>query len=250
MIQVLEASNFSYPKPMKHENEDFLLPPIYDNQYNLIFAIADGVGSTDHASSASKCAIKSVETLINKDVFSVEKALLLAKTEIDTLSATDSNLSKSATTLTVVQITKKEIIIGHTGDCRVYAKQGRKFKQLTRDHTRYQEMIEEAIHPIKKINERKERLSSVITKAISPQIALEYDITAISIDEYIEDGVLLLSLMSDGAYDYWHERPRFSESTMSTPSAFINSLRKRIERKGPKDDYTCMNIKINVNKPC
>jgi protein phosphatase len=246
MIQVLEASSFSYPKPMKHENEDFLLPPTYDNQYNLIFAIADGVGSTDRASSASRCAIKSVEKLIKEDVFSVKSSLLLAKKDIDVLSATDSNLSSSATTLTIVQITKNEIIIGHTGDCRVYAKQGRKLKQLTRDHTRYQEMIEEGVHPIKKINERKERLSSIITKAISPQIELDYEITVTPIDEYIEDGVLLLSLMSDGAYDYWHDRPRFSESTMSTPSAFINSLRKRIERKGPKDDYTCLNVKIDV----
>ncbi|MEZ8239183.1 PP2C family serine/threonine-protein phosphatase [Vibrio splendidus] len=246
MIKILEASNFSYPKPMKHENEDFLLPPTYDNQYNLVFAIADGVGSTDGASSASRCAIRSVEHLIKKDDFSIELALLQAKKDVDALSATDSNLSRSATTLTIVQITRQKIIIGHTGDCRVYAKQGTKLKQLTKDHTRYQEMIEEGEHPIKKINERKERLSSVITKAISPQIELDYDITVTSVDEYIEDGVLLLSLMSDGAYDYWHNRPRFSDSTMSTPSAFINSLRKRIERKGPKDDYTCMNVKMNI----
>ncbi|HHX8640294.1 TPA: PP2C family protein-serine/threonine phosphatase [Vibrio diabolicus] len=246
MIQILEASSFSYPKPMKHENEDFLLQPTYDNQYNLVFAIADGVGSTDGASNASKCAIKSIEKLIKEDSFSIEAALLLAKNDIDILSATDSNLARSATTLTIVQVTKKEIIIGHTGDCRVYVKKGRKLKQLTKDHTRYQEMIDEGEQPIKKINERKERLSSIITKAISPQIELDYEITITSIDEYIEDGTLLFSLMSDGAYDYWHQRPRFSDSTMSTPSAFINSLRKRVERKGPKDDYTCMNVKVEI----
>lgn len=246
MIHVLEASNFSYPKPMKHENEDFLLPPTYDNQRNLVFAIADGVGSTDGASSASRCAIESVGNLIKEENFSIDSALLQAKKNIDALSATDGKLSRSATTLTIVQITREEIIIGHTGDCRVYAKLGNKLKQLTRDHTRYQEMIEEGEHPIKKINERKERLSSVLTKAISPQIELDYDITVTPVDEYLEDGVLLLSLMSDGAYDYWQSRPRFSDSTMSTPSAFINSLRKRIERKGPKDDYSCMNVKINI----
>ncbi|EJE4200652.1 protein serine/threonine phosphatase 2C family protein [Vibrio cholerae] len=246
MIHVLEASNFSYPKPMKHENEDFLLLPTYDNQHNLVFAIADGVGSTAGASSASRCAIESVANLIKKDAFSVELALIQAKRDVDALSLTDKNFARSATTLTVVQITREDIVIGHTGDCRVYAKLGRKLKQLTKDHTRYQEMIDEGEHPIKKINERKERLSSVITKAISPQIKLDYDITVTSVDEYLENGVLLLSLMSDGAYDYWQSRPKFSDSTMSTPSAFINSLRKRIETKGPKDDYSCMNVKIYI----
>ncbi|EOK5710300.1 PP2C family protein-serine/threonine phosphatase [Vibrio parahaemolyticus] len=248
MIYVLEASNFSYPKPMKHENEDFLLLPTYDDQQNLVFAIADGVGSIAGASSASKCAIESVKKLVNKGVFSVESALIQAKRDIDALSLTDKKLSRSATTLTVVQITSEEIVIGHTGDCRVYAKLGTKLKQLTKDHTRYQEMIDEGVHPIRKINERKERLSSVITKAISPQIELDYDITVTPVDEYLEEGVLLLSIMSDGAYDYWHNRPKFSDSTMSTPSAFINSLRKRIERKGPKDDYSCMNIKVNIGR--
>ncbi|MBF4438238.1 phosphatase 2C family protein, partial [Vibrio anguillarum] len=87
MIHVLEASNFSYPKPMKHENEDFLLPPTYDNHRNLVFAIADGVGSTDGASSASRCAIESVDNLIKEDNFSIEAALLQAKKNIDALSA-------------------------------------------------------------------------------------------------------------------------------------------------------------------
>lgn len=246
MIHVLEVSNFSYPKPMKDENEDFLLLPTYDNRHNLVFAIADGVGSTAGASSASRCAIESVENLIKKDAFSIESALIQAKKDVDALSLTDRNLSKSATTLTVIQITKEEIIIGHTGDCRVYAKLGKKLKQLTKDHTRYQEMIDEGEHPRRKINERKERLSSVITKAISPQIDLDYDITVTPVSDFLENGVLLLSVMTDGAYDYWQNRPKFSDSTMSTPSAFTNSLRKRIEKKGPKDDYSCMNIKIHI----
>lgn len=246
MIHVLEASNFSYPKPMKDENEDFLLLPTYDNQYNLVFAIADGVGSTAGASSASRCAIESVESLIKKDAFSIKSALIQAKKDVDAMSLTDRNLSKSATTLTVIQITKEEIIIGHTGDCRVYAKLGKKLKQLTKDHTRYQEMIDEGEHPRRKINERKERLSSVITKAISPQIDLDYDITVTPVGDFLENGVLLLSAMTDGAYDYWQSRPKFSDSTMSTPSAFTNSLRKRIERQGPKDDYSCMNVKIHI----
>ncbi|AUI85863.1 hypothetical protein BS333_05425 [Vibrio azureus] len=246
MIQLLEVSSFSYSKPMKVENEDFLLQPIYDSQCNLVFAIADGVGSIAGASSASKSAIKSVEKSVSEGSFSTQSAFNLAKKNINELSLIDSNLATAATTLTTVYVTSKQIIIGHAGDCRVYIKKGNKLKQLTRDHTRYQEMIEEGEHPVKKINERKERLSSVITKALSSQIELDYEITVVKIDEFIEDGTLLLSIMSDGAYDYWHHRPRFSDLTMSTPSAFINSLRKRIERRGPKDDYTCMNVKVEI----
>ena len=46
---------FSYPKPTKEVNEDFLLLPTYDLESNIIFAIADGVSSSSSADKASEC---------------------------------------------------------------------------------------------------------------------------------------------------------------------------------------------------
>jgi protein phosphatase len=50
--------------------------------------------------------------------------------------------------------------------------------------------------------------------------------------------------MSDGAYKYWDARPKFSEKTMNSPSAFMSSLRKRMA-KNIIDDYTFIGVKVS-----
>ncbi len=39
MYSIVEVGSFSYPKPTKEVNEDFLLLPTYDLESNIIFAI-------------------------------------------------------------------------------------------------------------------------------------------------------------------------------------------------------------------
>lgn len=248
MYHEIEVGSFSHSKPSKAVNEDALLLPAKDLSSNVVFAIADGVGSLTGANQASSCAINAVSSLLKSNNFTVELALNNAKYAIDELSLTDKNLSESATTLTVVQVSKDKITIGHIGDCRAYVKKGKKLTQLTKDHTRYQEVLDCGEYTPRMLRHHKERLSSVITKALSRKIELDYDLLEIPLSECIDGDSILFSLMSDGAYDHWHKRARFSESTMNSPLAFVNSLRQRIE-KNPTDDYSCLNVKLNIYLP-
>lgn len=239
MINIIDMSCFSFPNPIKNINEDYFLPPRHDGD-NLIFAIADGVGSFEYSDIASKCAINAVNDTISNGEFSIEKAFLKAKFDIDKID------TDSATTLTIVQVCKDKVLIGHLGDCRFYYVKNNKLVQLTKDHTRYQELLDSGEHKLRKLREHKKRLSSVLTKALSNKISLEYDLISIPTSDLIENGVLNVSLMSDGAYRHWEHRPRFSNITINTPSAFSNSLRKRIERN-INDDYTLVNVKVIIN---
>lgn len=245
MYRVVEVGSFSSPKPSKEINEDFLLFPAYDSNSNIVFAVADGVGSLDGANKASECAINTVSKMLNEKYFSVESALHRAKEEIDNLAFEDEQFSQSATTLTLVQVGKKEVIIGHIGDCRAYTKKSNKLVQLTKDHTRYQELLDSDEHSVRKLRQHKERLSSVITKALSSQSDLDFDILTFPTGQLYDGDSIVISLMSDGAYDHWHKRARFSESTMNSPSAFVNSLRKRIEKE-PTDDFSCLTVKLKL----
>lgn len=243
MYYIVEVGSFSYPKPNKEVNEDFLLLPTYDLDSNIIFAIADGVGSSSSANKASEYAINAINRTLQSPQFSVECALNNAKIAIDELSSSNEECSDSATTLTIVQIQEKNIVIGHIGDCRAYVKKQNKLLQLTKDHTRYQELIDDGELSIRKLHQHKDRLSSILTKALAKSTKLDFDIVNIPIEELMEHGVLAMSLMSDGAYNHWQKRARFSETTMNSPSAFVNSLRKRIEKE-PTDDFSCLSIKI------
>ncbi|WLI85654.1 PP2C family protein-serine/threonine phosphatase [Vibrio parahaemolyticus] len=245
MYHEIEVGSFTHSKPSKAINEDALLLPTYDLSSNVVFAIADGVGSLTGANQASSCAINAVSTLLKHENFTVESALYSAKQAIDELSQENENLSESATTLTVVQVLKNKVVVGHIGDCRLYTKQDKKLVQLTKDHTRYQEVLDSGEYTARMLRPHKERLSSVITKALSLKVDLDYDLIEVPINECIDGESMLFSLMSDGAYDHWHKRARFSESTMNSPAAFVNSLRKRIEKE-PTDDYSCLNVKITM----
>lgn len=232
-------SCFSFRDPQKNENEDLFLPPTFDSEYNIVFAIADGVGSLENSNLTSACAIKSIHETLDEKEFSIEKAFQQAKNNVDKLNST------SATTLTIVHIFKNQVAIGHLGDCRAYYSKNNKLIQITKDHTRYQELLDSGEHSLNKLREHKDRLSNVLTSALSNQTDLKYDMFYLHINDVIENDVINITLMSDGAYRHWDSRPRFSDNTMSSPSAFSTSLRKRVE-KDIHDDYTFVGVKVLI----
>ncbi|ELN6908178.1 protein phosphatase 2C domain-containing protein [Vibrio alginolyticus] len=245
MYRVVEVGSFSFPKPNKEINEDFLLFPTHDENSTTVFAIADGVGSSYGASNASRRVIEAVRERATSGEFNVESAIFHAKDSLEEYAHYREEHKDAATTLTIVHVRENDVIIGHIGDCRAYYKSGRKLVQLTKDHTRYQELLDTNEHSVRKLNQHKERLTSVITKALAKGVDLDFDIYRFETKELVDNDTLVLTLMSDGAYDHWHKRARFAESTMSSPAAFTNSLKKRAQ-KDPRDDYTCISVKFQV----
>ncbi|WP_437214496.1 PP2C family protein-serine/threonine phosphatase [Pectobacterium sp. LFLA-215] len=238
MNKIIEMSCFSLKKPEKNENEDFYLPPSFDHDFNMVFAVADGVGSSEHSMLASHAAIRGIKQALEDSAFSIEKAFHSAKKEVDGL-----NIS-TATTLTIIHIKENEVLIGHSGDCRVYFCKNNKLNQLTTDQTRYQELLDSGEHKLRNLRNHKKRLSSILINALSSTTDLNFELISVPIDELKFNGVIQIFAMSDGAYRHWDARPKFSEKTMNSPSSFAASLRKRIE-KNIIDDYTFIGVKLS-----
>lgn len=247
MFKIVDTGCFSYSAPKKACNEDALLLPTYDKENNLVFAIADGVGSNSGARQASDKAIKAVSDELKRKDFSVKSCFEIAKENIDNLSKKYTDMKNAATTLTVVKVSDSALTIGHIGDCRAYYKNGNKLIKITTDHTRYQELLDSGEHSKRKLQKHRTRLSSVLTKAVSHQSELDFDIISLPVSDISENGEITLVLMSDGAYFYWDKNPKFSDRTMSSPSAFSSSLRNRIE-KNAHDDFTCVSVKFKISK--
>ncbi|MEX9974538.1 PP2C family serine/threonine-protein phosphatase [Providencia rettgeri] len=240
MNRIIDISCFSEAAKGKLINEDYFLPPTYDYNSNIVFAIADGVGSTEHADLASKSAIQAIQRLIVEPDFSINKAFISAKKEIDKFEFS------VATTLTIVHIVDSIVHVGHVGDCRLYFKNENKLIQLTKDHTKFQELLDSGEHSMKNLRNHKERLSTILTSALSNDIELQYDHFDKNIVDISDKDEAILTLMSDGAYKHWELRPKFSERTMGLPSAFSTSLRRRIE-KNIIDDYTFLSVKLRMH---
>lgn len=244
MFKVKEIAFFSCSKPLKETNEDACLLPVFDDENGILFGIADGVGSNSGAKSASHIAIDAArkEFLLGRESFSLGKVFSTAKNKISNLVSIDSSFSRAATTLTLVNLKDDTIFIGHIGDCRLYFKDcHNKLVQLTKDHTRYQELLDSKEFSKNKLTSHKERLSSILTSAISANYEdVNYEISSYQLGSLnISDDELFLYVMSDGAYKFWEKRPKLSLRTMSSATAFTNSIRRRIEKE-PSDDYTLL----------
>ncbi|HCD4875286.1 TPA: serine/threonine-protein phosphatase, partial [Enterobacter hormaechei] len=135
--------------------------------------------------------------------------------------------------------------IAHVGDCRLYVKNNNKLKQLTKDHTQHQMLIDEGIFSSRQLKNAKGK--NLLTTAISKTIELDYNMLQIPLSDLYDDNQnLILIVMSDGAHHFWEKRPRFSVNTLSEPSRFCSSLKKRIENGPPIDDYSVIAVKLTT----
>lgn len=245
MIDIVSASFFSMSKELSKLNQDTILPPTKIND-GYLFAIADGLGGYTGGKEASEKVIsflyENSNNLINSNF---ENLFIGLKEAVNELSAQNTELTNAATTLTLCYITNKYLKIAHVGDCRLYVKNENKLKQLTKDHTQHQMLIDEGLFSSRQLKNAKGK--NLLTTAISKTIDLDYSMLQIPLSELCDDNQnLILIVMSDGAHHFWEKRPRFSVNTLSEPSRFCSSLKKRIENGPPIDDYSVIAVKVTT----
>ncbi|MGL4771843.1 MAG: PP2C family protein-serine/threonine phosphatase [Plesiomonas shigelloides] len=247
MINLVSTGFFSFAKDETKINQDAVLLPVVLND-GYLFAIADGVGSVRSSELASKVA---VDTLLEckgiSSKFDVENVLNDIRENIKTVSKSIDVSTDLATTITFAFVNEAGLSIGHVGDCRLYVKDNAKLRQITRDHTQYQILLDANIYTKKELKKisADSGVMNTLMSVVSPDIDPVYDFTFIpATDLFDEAGSFTVYIMSDGAYYHWHLRPRFSESTLCNPTSFCSSLLKRIERCGSIDDHSALAVKF------
>jgi serine/threonine protein phosphatase PrpC len=140
--------------------EDYFVEENYSiTGYGLL--VADGMGGMAAGDVASRMAIcKLIELVVdtsdwtlalkrNKDVKTVLERMTRRFYDIDrTLkqeASQDHTLSGMGTTLTVAGTLGNDLVLGHVGDSRAYLLRGDIFRQLTRDHTLAQMLIDAGV---------------------------------------------------------------------------------------------------------
>jgi protein phosphatase len=140
--------------------EDYFVEENYSiTGYGLL--VADGMGGMAAGDVASRMAIcKLIELVVdtsdwtlalkrNKDVKTVFERMTKRFYDIDrTLkqeASNDHTLSGMGTTLTVAGTLGNDLVLGHVGDSRAYLLRGDIFRQLTRDHTLAQMLIDAGV---------------------------------------------------------------------------------------------------------
>lgn len=243
MSIITSSSGFSLSKSGETENQDSVLyPREIDDGY--LFAVADGVGGYKGGKEASTSVISYLSNY-DSTPRDVDYLFEKIKNNLINLAINNKDLASASTTLTFCHASKDGLVIGHIGDCRLYIKKDNKLIQVTKDHTQHQMLIDEGYFTAREV--KKAQGKNIITAAISssPRIPFKYQSLFIPKNELqLENGALNVFIMSDGAHSHWIARPRFSAATLSSPAKFASSLQRRIELKGPEDDYSLIAIKL------
>ncbi|EGQ7787927.1 serine/threonine-protein phosphatase [Vibrio cholerae] len=237
MIKLVESVCFSQPKFIDKVNEDAMLAP-KKLSGGILLAVADGVGSYKGSELASLSAIEHLDKMTTDyEIKNFDKVFNSILEKVKSLSDYNVEYERASTTLTYCFIDDNGLSIGHIGDCRAYVKVGNKLKQLTKDQTQHQKFLDEKVFTKAQLKNVKGK--NIITTAISQVVPMEYTHSFIGIHELLDDdGKVTIYIMSDGAHSFWDASPRFSNNTMKSVVKMGNSLQRRIERHGPRDDYT------------
>lgn len=245
MIKILETASYSFAKDHTKTNQDSILPPVFIEN-GVLFAIADGVGSYKGGEYASKIAIEHLSNIKNQLELSSDLKYTFSKIreKILRLDNINPDYKHAATTLTLGFIDNKNLYIGHIGDCRIYIKDSNNhLKQLTKDHTQLQELVDEKLYTKKFLQDKK--VKNILTTAIANNVEMKVDIFSTPLDELVDnENKLSIFLMSDGTHKYWDKRPRFSLNTLNNITRFASSLKKRTEYFTPIDDYSLVALTI------
>ncbi len=117
------------------------------------FLVADGMGGQSAGEKASELAIEIISQKIEESVpfdngapdsvsETIDEAVRTANSEIMALSEVDPRFHGMGTTIGFLVASGENLFIGGLGDSRVYLQRGRRFEQLTTDHSIAQALVD------------------------------------------------------------------------------------------------------------
>ena len=182
----------------KSTNEDKVLARSLNDLYLL--AVADGLGGHAAGEVASNMAQIEVEeslkiNLITGDVHNtVQEAIAKANKEIYLLSRENPEYTGMGTTLVMALVQQGKVLIANVGDSRAYHLSRSQIRQITRDHSVVQALIEQGLITAEEALYHPQRSS--LTRALGVEQEVKVDIYNI---ELFPGDILLLC--SDGLTD-------------------------------------------------
>ncbi len=253
VIQVAAKSDIGCDRK---KNED----SFFADSKNDLYIVCDGMGGHLAGEVASQKAIEFTVDFLTK---AKEQRILPNRKDVDfrtvwsnliaeaienccvrivKLAQSHPELDGMATTITVVQIVDGTAFVGHVGDSRLYLKQGTVAKQLTSDHTLFEEFKRTNPNWIDANTDLDalERFKHVLTRCVGRQEDFRVDSFSFQL---VDDDVLLLC--TDGLSNYFTDEETIVSFLTETDSdSVVESLIDFANSHGGRDNITAIVIRV------
>ena len=232
---------------IRNNNEDSFLELDLKNSGNdaLLLVVADGMGGHNAGEVASKTVISSIENHFKSEkpnsentINSLKESIEIANKEVLKASSEDEDLKGMGSTCTALFLNNNQTFIAHVGDSRAFLIREKTIKQLTKDHTVAEQMLENGMITEEELKTSPQR--NMLIKAIG----VSSDIEVETYDPFnINSGDCFL-LCSDGLTEYIDEDEICSITNMYGPEEACNLLVKIANKRGGSDNITVQIVKI------
>lgn len=238
-MKISSATSVGKVRPL---NEDSFYVSEESLNGAVLAVVADGMGGHNAGEVASAEAVKIIKDGINCSNSDTKKALCdaidIANATIYKMSVKNPQLHGMGTTVTACVICENKLTAAHVGDSRLYLLRDGEIKQVTKDHSLVEMLIENGT--ITKEAAKSHPQKNVITRAIGTDNTVEADTYEFSVTE----GDIIL-LCSDGLTNMVDEEKILS--LVWGKKSFENlalKLIKEAEGAGGFDNITAVLIKL------
>ncbi len=217
-----------------------------------LLIVADGMGGHQKGEVASSLAVRTAAGCILKDIYlpyldndnqgaanrPINEVLIEAVESANT--AVQETVPDGGTTLTIALVMGHSAYIAHVGDSRAYWFNQGNLKQVTKDHSLVQRLVELGQETAEGALTHPQR--NVLYRAIGQGTAMEVDIYV----QHLPPGSSLL-LCSDGLWGpVKNEALRETISTSATPQEACDRLITLANKNGGEDNITAVIVSMGV----
>ena len=223
------------------DNEDSL--GIYKIENGILAIVCDGLGGNKAGDIASQLSVNTVYEFFkfsnqNDYLERIKSSITEANNCILQKASTSSDFKGMATTIDVLFLLENIAYCGHVGDSRMYFLRNGKIKQLTKDHSLVQKLIDEGLLTINEAEHHPNK--NIIMRALGDNSAFEIDLSKIilnSSDNY------LFFLCTDGVTSVVKDNEL--EEILANYDDIKKTLSDLIKKRGAPDNFTFICITKN-----
>lgn len=237
----LQVGNLTDVGLVRKQNEDYYGK--YEGHFGSLFLVCDGMGGHARGDIASRLAVETIRQYFQGITYplAIPMAQVIAtsigkaqQAIMDHVSQNPDN-SGMGTTIVLLLIQDDQYWYAHVGDSRIYLKQGHSISQLTKDHSRVQEMVDSGILSAEQAREHPNK--NVISRALGS----EHHQPDVSGPHALSSGDTFL-MCSDGLSGYFRDDELLIELT-NDPQLACQNLVNIAKQRGGEDNITIQVIR-------
>jgi serine/threonine protein phosphatase PrpC len=232
---------FTYEKESKvgfkrTNNEDAI--GIFNVDGGLLTIVCDGLGGNNAGEIASSLSVeiiyKSFKDSTEQDYLKrIKDSIEAANKSIKEESAKQDSFDGMATTAEILFIKEKTAYWGHVGDSRIYNLKNGKLKQLTKDHSLIQKLIDDGYLTLNQAETHPNK--NIIMRALGDSDSIEIDLSKLKLDSSDHNKFLVCTDGVTNVINHDELEKMLRNKDSGTISKNLTSI---IEKRGAPDNFS------------